>query len=145
MRPLKIGQVAREAGVGVETVRFYEREGLLDQPARRDSGYRQYDDEAVSRLRFIRRAKDLGFTLKEVKELFELSRDPEATPADVRARAEAKVADIEERVRDLLRIQEALRGLVNSCPGHGPLEGCPILRALEDPRTEDEQSPRRLR
>ncbi len=143
MRALKIGQVARQAGVGVETVRFYEREGLLDQPTRLDSGYRQYDEEAVARLRFIRRAKDLGFTLKEIKELFELSQDPDATPADVRRRATAKIADVEARVRDLHRIQEALRELVNSCSGHGPLESCPILRALEGPHPEDDPSPRR--
>lgn len=136
MKQMTIGQVARRAGVGVETVRFYEREGLLNKPARRESGYRQYDEEVVARLRFIRRAKDLGFTLNEIKELIALSNDPDATRADLRRRAEAKIADIEARVRDLLRIKTALEALAESCDGHGSLEGCPILHALEGAEEE---------
>src|SRR5262245_11414989 len=100
MKPLTIGEVARRAGVGVETVRFYEREGRLDEPARRASGYRQYGEDAVARLRFIRRAKELGFSLKEIAELLALRADPATTRADVRRRAETKVADIEAKVRD---------------------------------------------
>ncbi len=131
MKSLTIGMVARRAGVGVETVRFYEREGLLERPARRESGYRQYGEEVVARLRFIRRAKDLGFTLTEIKELIASSHDPQATRADLRSRAVAKVADIEGRVRDLLRIKGALETLTASCDGHGSLAGCPILHALD--------------
>jgi MerR family copper efflux transcriptional regulator len=138
MKTLKIGQLARRAGIGVETVRFYEREGLLAQPARRESGYREYPEGVVARLQFIRRAKELGFTLREIKELLALSGDPDATRADLRARAEAKVADIEERVRDLLRIKGALEALTARCHGDGPLEGCPILEALAGP---EEASP----
>ena len=130
MKTLKIGELARRAGVGVETVRFYEREGLLEEPARRESGYRQYGEGVVARLRFIRRAKDHGFTLREIKELLALSNDPDATRGDLRARAGAKVADVEARVRDLLRIKAALVGLIDRCDGHGPLEVCPILDAL---------------
>lgn len=141
MTQMTIGQVARRANVGVETVRFYEREGLLAEPARRGS-YRQYDADALSRLRFIRRAKELGFTLKEIKELIALSRDPDATRADVRRTAEAKVADIEARVRDLLRVKDALERLTVSCDGHGPLEGCPILDALNDPDPSHERDDR---
>src|SRR5262245_31315418 len=133
MTTLKIGQLAQRAGVGVETVRCYEREGLLEAPARRASGYREYGEGVVSRLQFIRRAKELGFTLREIKELLALSADPGATRADVRARARAKVADIEERVRDLLRIKAALEALTARCHGDGPLEGCPILAALAGP------------
>jgi MerR family copper efflux transcriptional regulator len=133
MKTLKIGQLARRAGIGVETVRFYEREGLLEEPARRESGYREYTEGVVARLRFIRRAKELGFTLREVKDLLALSADPDATRADVRSRAEAKVADIEARVRDLLRIKGALEALTARCHGAGPLEGCPILEALAAP------------
>ncbi len=133
MKQMTIGQVARRAGVGVETVRFYERQGLLEEPARRESGYRQYAADAVGRLRFIRRAKDLGFTLKEIKELIALGQDPDATRADVRRKAEDKIADIEARVRDLLRIKGALQALTSACDGHGPLEGCPILQALGGP------------
>lgn len=136
MKSLTIGKVARRAGVGVETVRFYEREGLLDEPPRLESGYRQYGEEVIVRLRFIRRAKDLGFTLSEIKELIALSGDPDATRADLRSRAEAKIADIEARVRDLLRIKAALETLTALCDGHGSLEGCPILHALEGAEEE---------
>jgi DNA-binding transcriptional MerR regulator len=100
MKPFTIGEVARRAGVGVETVRFYERQGLLAEPDRKASGYRQYGAEAVSVLRFIRRAKQLGFTLKEIQGLLALRLDAAATRADVRRQARAKLADVEEKIRD---------------------------------------------
>src|SRR5947207_4045264 len=103
MKPLTIGQVARSAGVGVETVRFYERQGLLEEPARRESGYRQYPDDVVARLRFIKRAKELGFSLKEIKELLALRVDPDTTCAEVRSKAAAKIADIKEKIQALQR------------------------------------------
>ena len=131
MKMLTIGQIARRAGVGVETVRFYERQGLLEEPERRESGYRQYTEEVVYRLRFIRRAKELGFTLKEIRELMAFRRDPSATRADVRQQAKAKIADIEAKIRDLQRMKEALHKLTASCRGHGPASGCPILEALD--------------
>src|SRR5439155_3345585 len=115
MKPLSIGEVARRARVGVETVRFYERRGLLEEPARRASGYRQYGEEVVSRLRFIRRAKELGFTLKEIAELIALRLDPSTTSADVRRQARAKLDDLEARIRDLQRIRQILIGLTMSC------------------------------
>src|SRR5581483_8920968 len=105
MKPLTAGTVARRAGVGVETVRFYEKNGLLEEPARRPSGYRAYDEGTVHRLRFIRRAKELGFTLSEIKELLSL-RCSERPCDDVQSRAEAKVAEIEEKVALLLRMKE---------------------------------------
>lgn len=132
MAALSVGQVARRAGVGVETVRFYERQGLLAEPARKASGYRQYGDEAVAVLRFIRRAKLLGFTLKEIKGLLALRLDGGATRAAVRKQATAKVADIEAKIRDLRRMQAALAGLTAACHGDGPAAGCPILEALND-------------
>ncbi len=89
MTVLTIGQLARRADVGVETVRFYQRKGLLAEPDRRPSGYRQYDEAIVDRLRFIKRAKELGFTLNEIKELLSLRLDPSTTCADVKNRAEA--------------------------------------------------------
>lgn len=131
MKPLTIGQVARKAGVGVETVRFYEREGLLEQPARRESGYRQYPEAVVARLRFIKRAKELGFTLREIVELLALRHDPDADTVDVKRRAEAKIADIDARIRDLRRTRQALVRLAEACPGHGPLIDCPIIEALD--------------
>src|SRR6266852_273541 len=91
MKPLTIGQVARQAGVGVETVRFYERQGLLEEPSRRESGYRQYPEDVVARLRFIRRAKELGFSLKEIAELIALRLDPATMCSDIKERAEAKI------------------------------------------------------
>src|SRR5947209_4537677 len=136
MRPLTIGELARRAGVGVETVRFYERQGLLAEPARRASGYRQYGEDIVARLRFIRRAKELGFTLKEIAELLALRLDPDTTCADVRQRAVAKLADVESKLRDLRRIKKALRKLTATCSGYGPAGDCPILEALE-PKRED--------
>ncbi len=136
MKPLTIGEVARRVGIGVETVRFYEREGLLAEPARRASGYRQYGDDAVPRLRFIRRAKALGFTLKEIAELLALRDNPDATRADVRRQAASKVADIEAKVRDLQRMKKALLTLAATCHGDGPAGGCPILEALARPEDD---------
>jgi MerR family transcriptional regulator, copper efflux regulator len=126
-----IGQVAREAGIGVETIRFYEREGLLEQPERKASGYRQFDDEAVSRLRFIKQAQRLGFTLREIKELLALKLAPSTTRAEIRAQAVAKVDDIEKRIKELKRMKKALAPLIAACDGRGTLDGCPILAALE--------------
>jgi MerR family copper efflux transcriptional regulator len=127
---LTIGAVARRAGVGIDTVRYYEREGLLPPPLRRASGYRDYGNDVVERLRFIRRAKDLGFTLDEIRELLALSSDRERGVRDVKVRAEAKLAAVEDRIRELQRVRRGLKQLITACPGHGPLEHCPILRAL---------------
>jgi len=131
MQAFTIGQVAREAGIGVETVRFYEREGLLKEPARRASGYRQFDSDAVARLRFIKQAQRLGFTLREIKDLLALSLNPESTRAQVREHAEAKIADIEARISELKRMKKALVPLIAACDGKGKLEGCPILAAID--------------
>jgi MerR family transcriptional regulator, copper efflux regulator len=130
-KPLTIGLVARRAGVGVETVRFYERRGLIEEPPRRLSGYREYDGEVVSRLGFIRRAKDLGFTLKEIKELLSLRRDPSTPAADVKRRAEAKIADIQARIRTLQRMKKALEKLTSACCGRATGAECPLLHALD--------------
>lgn len=133
MPSLTIGKVARNAGIGVETVRFYEREGLLSQPSRLGSGYRVYEPEAVNRLRFIKQAQRLGFTLREIKELFALKLDPAATRSQVRERAEAKIADIDQRISELKRMKKALAPLIRACDGRGTLDGCPILDAIESP------------
>ena len=130
MTTLTIGQVAGQAGVGVETVRFYERQGLLEEPPRRQSGYREYGEDAVTRLRFIRRAKQLGFTLKEIKELLALRRDPSTPGADVKRRAEAKIADIEMKVKALQKMKKALVKMTTACSGHGTSAECPLLGAL---------------
>jgi MerR family mercuric resistance operon transcriptional regulator len=131
MKALTIGQVARSAEVGIETVRFYERQGLLEEPARKQSGYRQYGEDVVARLRFIRRAKELGFSLKEIKELLALRVDPTTTCAEVRSKATAKIADVEQKIEALQRIRNALVKLTAICRGRGPTGECPILDALD--------------
>ena len=132
MMTLTIGQLARQAGVGVETVRFYEREGLIADPPRRASGYRQYPADAVRRVRFIRHAKGLGFTLKEIAELLYLRVAPDSTCADVRQRANDKIADIEQRIESLARMKAALERLASRCRGRGPTTDCPILEDLDE-------------
>ena len=129
---MTIGTLARAAGVGIDTVRFYEREGLLPAPTRRASGYREYLPASVGRLRFIRRAKDLGFSLDEIRDLLALSVDRERGVRGVRQRAEARLAEVQRRLRELRRMQRGLKQLIDACPGHGPLDTCPILAALGD-------------
>ncbi len=131
-----IGELAKAAGVGVETVRFYEREELLAEPPRTKSGYRQYPREAIARVRFIRRAKDLGFTLKEITGLLELRIDPNKSCADVRALAKAKIADVEAKLADLVRIKAALESLARACRGKGPTSECPILDAMAETESD---------
>ncbi len=132
MEALSIGQVARRAGVGVETVRFYERQGLLEKPPRTESGYRQYPPEAVSRLYFIKKAKEVGFSLKEIKELLSLRLDSAATCQDVKSRAEAKILDIGQKIQALKRMKQALTDLTKACSGRGSVSECPILQSFEE-------------
>lgn len=127
-----IGQLARLSGAGVETIRYYEREGLIAKPPRRSSGYREYPEDTLSRLRFIRRAKALGFSLKDIKELLELRVTPGATCADIRERAEAKIADVRDKLAMLRQMEQSLVKLTDTCQGRGPLSDCPILDALEE-------------
>lgn len=131
MESLTIGTLARQAGVGVETVRFYERQGLLRQPPRQAGGYRSYPEGAVAQIRFIRQAQSLGFTLEEVGALLKLKIAAGTKCTAVRSRAVAKLSDVEERIRQLERIREALEKLVAACPGKGPLAACTILEALD--------------
>lgn len=128
---LTIGKVAHSAGLAIDTVRYYEREGLLEKPARSASGYRHYRPDAIARLRFIRQAKELGFSLNEIKELLSLRVAPGKSCADVKARAEAKIADVEQRIAQLDRMKRALAKLATACSGRGPTSECPILDALE--------------
>ncbi len=128
---MKIGEVANAAGVGIDAIRFYEREGLIPKPARRPSGYRIYSPDVVLSLRFIKRAKELGFSLKEISELLSLERNPAATAGDVKELAEEKLGDLEGKIRALQRMRRALRKLTEECPGRGPKSGCSILRSLD--------------
>jgi len=131
MKTLTIGQLAKQAQVNVETVRYYERRGLIPEPHRRESGYREYSQEAVARLQFIKRAKGLGFSLKEIFDLLSLRVGPDATCGDVKRRAERKLADIEEKLQALQRMKKALTKLAAACRGRGPTSECPILEVLE--------------
>lgn len=129
---MKIGQLAQRAEVNIDTVRYYEREGLLPKPERLSSGYRIYGEGDVKRLRFVRRAKALGFTLPEIRELLELSHSRDDDMAAMKAAALDKIVDVKARIAELERMRVALEGLVESCPGHGALEQCPILNALSE-------------
>jgi MerR family copper efflux transcriptional regulator len=135
-KALTIGQLAKRASVGVPTIRFYERRGLLAAPSRRPSGYREYPVDSVQRVRFIPHAQGLGFSLKEVAELLALSADPASTCAAVREKATEKLADIEAKVASLKRMRKVLVELVEACPGDGPAETCPILAALDEAHDE---------
>ena len=130
MEGLKTAQLAHEGGVNVETIRYYERHGLLPKPPRTPSGYRVFSEDAVARLRFIKRSQELGFSLKEVKELLTLRVRPGSGCADVRRKAEAKISDVEEKIRHLLEIKNALVRLTDTCSGRGPISTCTILQIL---------------
>lgn len=135
---LTIGEIAKRADVGVETIRFYEREGLVVRPPRTRSGYRQYPPDTIRRIRFIRRAKELGFTLKEIGELLSLRVDTVRTCADVRTMARGKVADIDRKIVELRQIAEVLNRLAQACRGRGPTSECPILDMLEQEESNGE-------
>ena len=132
MTELSIGQLAEQAGVAIDTVRYYERNALLAPAGRRASGYRYYGDGELRRLRFIRRAKALGFSLEDIRVLLGLSAERDI--AEVKRTAQRKLADIEHRMAELGRIRSGLHALISACPGHGRAETCPILTAL-DPET----------
>jgi len=136
MNELTIGRLAKQAGIGIETVRFYERQGLIEPPRRTESNYRIYPEEEVARLRFIKRTKNLGFTLNEIKELLFMRHDPHATKADIKNKTIAKLENVKQKISDLKRIKTALEHLASSCDGHGPLEECPILKALDSDNNE---------
>lgn len=130
-RRLTRGQLAARAGVNPETVRYYEQRGLLPAPPRSPGGYRLYTGETVRRLRFIKRAQELGFTLAEIHDLLSLRAGPSPTRADVRRRAQEKIEEIEAKLHDLTSMKQTLESLVRACHGDGPAEDCPIVQALD--------------
>lgn len=131
MGSLTIGLLAKRAEVNIETVRYYERRGLIPKPPRQESGYRQYPEETIARIQFIKHAKELGFSLKEILELLSLRVNANATCADVKRRAESKIADIEEKLHALQRMKKTLTKLAKECRGRGPINECSMLEALE--------------
>lgn len=134
---MKIGELAQRGGVRVDTVRYYERQGLLPLPSRRPSGYRSYAPSDVSRLRFVRRAKTLSFTLDEIRELLTFSDDRGNDMGGLKTVALEKLADVEARLRELAYIRDDLRAMVAACPGYGSLEQCPILQALDEDAVDE--------
>lgn len=125
------GQLAREANVKLATVRYYERRGLLRARGTSPGGYHQYDQDSVRRLRFIRRAQELGFTLAEIEELLDLRLDSDVVCDDVKNRAQAKIVDMKQKIRDLQRMKKTLRKLVDACEREGSTDHCPILESLD--------------
>ena len=124
---MTIGQLANSVGVNIDTVRFYERKGLLMPDDRTAAGYRVYSRDAERRLHFIRKAKRLGFTLDEIAELLAFGTSPESTASDVKAATEAKIEEHRTRIAELTRLREVLTRLAEDCVGEGPTETCPIL------------------
>lgn len=133
---MRIGEVAAAAAVNVQTLRYYERVGLLPEPERRSSGYRAYDPESVRRVRFIRRAQDLGFTLGEIADLLDLREQSASACEQVEARASATLGRIREKIRDLESMRAALSEYVTTCHSRRTLGECPLLRALDRPAGE---------
>lgn len=133
MSTMTIGRLARKAGVGVETVRFYERKGLIERPAKPlNGGYRQYPEEMARRISFVRQAQELGFSLREIAEILSLRADPSRDCGDVRERAEIKRVEVERKIERLIDIRAALVALIAACPGRGALGACSILEALDN-------------
>jgi len=125
-----IGQVAKQAGVSVETIRYYEKEGLIEEPERKESGYRQYKGDAIARLSFIQQAKELGFSLKEIGELMSIKSDTNTVCSDVKQLAQEKLDDVECKIKMLQRMRKSVKKLIDVCPGQAPINDCPILDAL---------------
>ncbi|MEN8174857.1 MAG: heavy metal-responsive transcriptional regulator [Pseudomonadota bacterium] len=131
MTLLTIGQIAKRTQVTVETVRFYEKQGLIAAPQRSDAGYRQYPEETVKRVRFIQNAKEVGFTLKDIAELLALRREPGTSCTDIKLRATQKIEEVDRKIQDLNHIRDALGRMILTCNGKGGASQCPILEELE--------------
>ena len=132
MEGLKTGELAKKAGVNIETIRFYERKKLISPVRRLDSGYRVFTEDAVRRIKFIKHAQELGFTLKEISELLSLRVKPGAKCGDIQKKADAKIQDIENKVTMLKRMKQTLENLSKACDKNETTDKCPILEAIED-------------
>ena len=129
---MTIGEVAKRAEVNIQTIRFYERKGLLLPASRSGSGYRQYYDDAVRRVRFIKHAQEIGFSLREIANLLSLQVAGDSTCADVKVQAVEKIRDVDDKIRKLQDMRAALGRLVEKCDGVGPVSECPIIEALDE-------------
>ena len=128
---LKIGEVAERGGVNLQTIRYYKREKLLPEPPRLASGYRVYPDHTVRRVRFIKRAQEIGFTLAEIRGLLAIRIDADRDSSEVRTLAQAKITDIEKKIQTLQRMKEVLGRITERCSGCGPASECPILESID--------------
>jgi Hg(II)-responsive transcriptional regulator len=128
---LSIGKVSQLSGVKIETIRFYETKGLLQEPLRRESGYRQYQPDVLTRLRFIKKAQNLGFSLSEIKQLLMLELNPQTTRTEIKSIALGKILHIQNKIQDLQNMKKTLMKLTEQCSGKGKIEGCPILEAFK--------------
>ncbi|MEW5796447.1 MAG: heavy metal-responsive transcriptional regulator [Candidatus Zixiibacteriota bacterium] len=126
-----IGKVAQAAGVNIQTLRYYERRGLVRSPVRRSSGYREYPPDAVDRIRFVKRSQELGLTLAEIGELLRLRESQRARCSDVRHRTQLKIAEIDNKIRSLTAMRSALAVLLRSCSSNATVRYCPIIESLE--------------
>lgn len=134
-----IGELAKKAGVSIDTIRYYERGGLIEPVAVRESGYREFDKSAVETLGFIMRAKDLGFSLREIRNLLRLKNNPDTTCGEVKALAESKLADVTAKIKALHTLKKDLTGLLSTCADTAAsVDSCPIVNALDGRRKEDE-------
>ncbi len=137
MQDLSVGKLAEKAGINLETVRYYEGIGLMPKPKRKDSGYRIYSENDLKRLLFVKRAKELGFTLKEIKELLEIKIETKSTCGDIKHIAEHKILDVELKIKDLQKIKKALKNLVAQCICEEvSTDDCPILESIEVKNTK---------
>jgi len=134
---ITIGRLAKDTGVNVQTIRYYERRRLLAATVRTPSGYRVYGEEEVQRLRFIKNAQALGFTLREIADLLNLRVSSAARCGDVQRRAQAKLAKVDAKLKDLESMARVLKDLIKSCRGGQPTDRCPILKSLEQQRRSD--------
>jgi len=130
MEKLSIGELAMQANVNIETIRYYERRGLISEPPRNKSGHRQYTVAAVRRTDFIKRCQTLGFSLKEIEEILELRITPESSCANMKSRVTEKLMDVDKKINELVQIRDALSRLLKKCTGQGPIDNCPILGEL---------------
>lgn len=131
---LTIGKLAKQVGVNIQTVRYYERRRMLSPATRTSSGYRLYGEEALKRLCFIKNAQALGFTLREIADLLSLRVSSTARCGDVQRKAQAKLVQVEAKIRDLRALDRALQGLIHACQAGQPTERCPILKSLDEAR-----------
>ncbi|NAW66908.1 Cu(I)-responsive transcriptional regulator [Photobacterium halotolerans] len=126
---MNISEVAKQTGLTNKTIRFYESKGMISEPQRGENGYRRYSQKQVNELLMIKRSRLVGFSLDESRELLALSRDPDRKSADVKEKAEHKLAEIDHQIQELLAMKQSLQSLISQCPGNNQ-PGCPIIDAL---------------